>query len=135
MNLRDRAKALGINPDDRSYSGGGTFGPGDKPCGWCHLHAVRNPRLRCDCQQAEAAIVRNNGGEAFACSRCHEPTPKPGSICTDCQATDAAQAKKERRRPRRFSSAAYRDDGYGCVERVHPTELLLNRLDRGSDGF
>lgn len=132
MNLLERAKALGINPDDRSYSSGSTFGIGDKWCPWCHKHAVRNARLLCDCQQAEAAMMREAGEEVYACFRCHEPHGKPGSLCASCSATDA-EAKEMRRYRRVLIKAMYVDDGHGCVERVHPTELLISQGDRGKE--
>lgn len=135
MNLRERANALGINPDDPRYSTGSTFSAGDTWCSWCHYHAVRNPRVRCDCQQAEAAIIRNNGGEAHACFRCHEPTPEPGSICGECRASEAAKSKDDRRYRRRLSSALYADDAHGCVERVHPTELKILNPEPEPEGF
>ena len=34
-----------------------------------------------------------------------------------------------------FGARVYRDDGHGCVERIHPTELKLLSEDRGEDGW
>jgi hypothetical protein len=34
-----------------------------------------------------------------------------------------------------FGARVYREDGHGCVERVHPTELLMESGDRGEEGW
>lgn len=136
MNLEDRAKAVGINPDDHRYKAdphftGFTFG--DEWCPWCHRHGTTRPRLRCDVQQAEYALM--DAETTAKCYRCHEPfTGKQFTLCGECAARDAYEAKKERRWRFNRSTAVYRPDGHGCVERVHPTELKLLSGDRGEEG-
>jgi hypothetical protein len=136
VNIRDRAHALGIDPDDPRYrTESSTFGVGEEWCPWCLRHGTTRPRLRCDVQQAEYALM--DAETAAKCYHCHEPfTGEKHTLCPECQARDAYEAKKERKR-RRFtrSNAVYRDDGHGCVERIHPTELKLLAGDRGEEGW
>lgn len=34
-----------------------------------------------------------------------------------------------------FGARVFREDGHGCVERIHPTELLMESGDRGDEGL
>lgn len=130
---RERAEALGIDPDDPKYHplGGHYFKAGDTLCPWCLRHPVRLPRLHCDVAQAEAQE------DEVGCVWCGEPAPMETRRCERCAAREKRDAEAARRRysgpPR--SRAIYRDDGHGCVERVHPTELMIERLEKtGPEG-
>ncbi len=117
---RERAISLGINPDDPCYEHS-ELDSSSQWCSWCRRHKVNRPRLLCDCQQAEAAIMRERGESAFPCMRCSEPFHKQGLCCDDCEARYYSEKAKPRRGGRR-SSALYQDDGHGCVERVSIAE-------------
>jgi hypothetical protein len=129
VTLRDRAAAVGIDPDDPRYDNAGEFGMGDEWCPWCLRHGTTRPRLRCDVQQAEYALM--DAETTAKCYRCHEPfTGKQFTLCGECEAQDAMAAKKERQRtPMR--TGFHRPDGHGCVERVHPVEAAVEARAMG----
>jgi hypothetical protein len=54
-------------------------------------------------------------------------------LAAEIEARLAAKPQKKVRRSG-FGARVYRDDGHGCVERIHPTELKLLSEDRGEDG-
>jgi hypothetical protein len=113
MTIRDRAAAVGIDPDDPRYD---WHQPGGKWCDWCHNHGTQSPRLLCDVQQAEYALM--DAETTSKCFRCHEPFAGKDTLCGECRARDAVAAKKERRRKHVRSTAIRMDDGRGCVESV-----------------
>jgi len=67
-----------------------------------------------------------------ACPVCWREHDGPeGHFCAIC--IGARQTVATAGHPEAWASAnrrVYRPDGYGCVERVHPTELAIERLDR-----
>jgi hypothetical protein len=126
VNTRERAEAVGIDPDDPRYDNAGEFGMGDTWCPWCHAHGTTRPRPMCDIQQAEADQMREAGLSVAKCSRCRDPyegeTPA-GRLCPTCQSRDDAAASRPYRGPRFRSRAQYVDDGHGCVERATFAEI------------
>jgi hypothetical protein len=127
MNTRDRALALGIDPDDPRYDE--RHNRDGQVCDWCHRHDTARPRLICDVQRAEGEALAAEGKPHEPCSICREPRNQTrGTLCPECQARSAYAAKQERRRKAR-SRSMYLDDGLGCVERLHPTEAALLARD------
>ena len=129
MTLRERAIAVGIDPDDPIYHDphpdeGWRMGE-DRICSWCYRHKERNPRLRCD-------VIRAESPEATqACAYCQEvaDSDRP-RLCQKCADREEANRRRWQSRWKRGSRAVRRDDGCGDVERVHPTELAIERLER-----
>lgn len=126
--LARRAEAIGIDPADPKYDteyGGYTGGP---LCPWCLRHQADHPRLRCD-----VLVAENPGGHG--CSLCLELADDPdmNRRCRRCADRERAEAAAARRGRRRFTTGdrkIYVPDGHGCVERLHPTEAALDRLER-----
>ena len=135
MTSREEAISLGIDPDDPKYfldPHAAGWRPDDEMCPFCVRHAVRLPRLSCDIEQAKAQKLRDEGKEAACCPFClkaHEGSYR--STCADCQARHDAEHRREMGRQKRRRSV-YRDDGCGCVERIHPTELAVIERERGT---
>ena len=113
MKIRDRAKAVGLDPDDPRYQERSKID--GKLCHWCLLHDTARPRLRCDTQQAEFALMEQ---PASKCFRCHEPFNANEPLCPACRTKDADGVKAERRRKRTVIKGIYVDDSHGCVERA-----------------
>lgn len=123
MTLRERALAVGIDPDDPKYERDPDFTGftiGDVWCPWCSNHGQNRPRVKCDVQQAEYALM--DPATRAKCFRCFEPFTLTATrlLCPRCAAVDAAEAVIGRRSL--VSNALRADDGCGCVERVHPVE-------------
>lgn len=105
-------------------------------CDACHnhLHSRRMTRPLCLLELARREEMRALGIESRACLHCRQFSPVlRGAICPACR---RRSEQVETRRSRRRSPSHVRvDDGHGCVERVHPTELLISSTDRGQDGL
>ena len=126
MTTRERAVALGIDPDDPKYERDphfAGFAIGETWCPWCSKHGQARPRVKCDVQQAEYALM--DPASRARCFRCFEPFTRTGTrlICPRCEAVDAAEATIGR--GSQESNALRTDDGCGCVERVSLAERDL----------
>lgn len=128
MTTRERAIAHGIDPDDPKYLDDSPYNTaGVELCRWCVKHTVDQPRLLCDVQQADFALLEPATRQK--CRRCKEPYTESRPICPACEQREAASRKdnerRERGRPgRRGSGSVYVDDGFGCVERASFAERL-----------
>lgn len=123
---RSRAEALGLDPEDPRYiNQDASFGIGEERCPWCRAHGTARPRLLCDIQQAEYALM--DARTAAKCYRCHEPfTGIKHTLCGVCEARDKKEAKRYQRHGNTFQSRSLRlADGHGCVEAVSFAERDL----------
>jgi hypothetical protein len=87
------------------------------------------------------------------CPVCRKGHDGPhGHFCADCMSVpvstflstwaasrrehgdlDCPEPQKVPARHSGFGARVYQDDGHGCVERVHPTELKIESGDRGEE--
>jgi hypothetical protein len=127
MTWDDRARAIGIDPDDPKYNDRHPSWSGIA-CDWCHRHPETHHRLACDVQRAEGEALAAEGKPHEPCFMCREPRCETrGTICEECR----IRTTDSRRRRRPNWQAVRADDTLGDCERIHPTELALMARDGG----
>ena len=115
--FRRAIKLYGLHPSDPDY---GIYRRDDSPdCPVCRTHGQSTKKLSCDLELARANDLEQLGFEATFCHTCRQAFP---AMLSSSLARPQCPACE-----RVFGFSRRQDDGFGCVDRIHPSERAWDR--------